>query len=672
MKRILTLCSLLFALCTHAQVNPSTLNYLSSIDDNMYMIIFDPDLAVGSQTNRVTIATLNDLWELTGSPCATDFTPTEVDSTNVDSHTFTGGFYTSSNGNVTLSLFGQINPTASGYATFSFSLPFTAEETIGTVIGNGFASNGVGNAFVDVLSGSANARLYFPDNTYTGTSYYSVTISFTTSNPDADCVIEGSGLSISGTPVANDYARFTDASTIEGRSYAEMRGDLGLVIGSDVQAYDTDLVIYAGITPSANVQSILGAANYSAVRGLLDLEAGTDFYSISAADAAFQPLDAELTAIAGLTSAADRLPYYTGSGTASLATFTSTARSLLDDASTTAMRTTLGLGSLATASTINNSNWSGTDLSVANGGTGASTLTGLLQGNGTGAITGGATINNSNWSGTDLGVTNGGTGLSAATAYAVITGGTTSTGAFQSVSGLGTSGQVLTSNGAGALPTWENNTAADLGNLEVTGGNIINPQTSVGGGVEILTQSETNARIRLKAQTDGSELGPTINLFSNTYTDVSARARDIELIAGSGAGQIRMQVGTSPSVQLEWILDDDANMGLGTESFGTNAYRVFAIANGTAPTTSPANQIQLYAEDVTSSSELKVRDEAGNVTTLSPHNFSKIPEGPSEEMAWSFYSERDGKYITVDMLKLARLIEELTGEKLVYTGKTEE
>ena len=52
-------------------------------------------------------------------------------------------------------------------------------------------------------------------------------------------------------------------------------------------------------------------------------------------------------------------------------------------------------------------------------------------------------------------VSGGGTGNATATAYAVQCGGTTSTGAHQSVASVGTSGQVLTSNGAGALPTFQ-------------------------------------------------------------------------------------------------------------------------------------------------------------------------------------------------------------------------
>ncbi len=52
-----------------------------------------------------------------------------------------------------------------------------------------------------------------------------------------------------------------------------------------------------------------------------------------------------------------------------------------------------------------------------------------------------------------LSVTSGGTGASSITAYSLISGGITSTGSLQTVS-PGTAGQVLTSAGANALPTW--------------------------------------------------------------------------------------------------------------------------------------------------------------------------------------------------------------------------
>lgn len=91
-----------------------------------------------------------------------------------------------------------------------------------------------------------------------------------------------------------------------------------------------------------------------------------------------------------------------------------------------------------------------------------------------------------------------------------------------------------------------------------------------------------------------------------------------------------------------------------------------ALANTNRPTSSPRNLVQLYAEDVSGSSELKVRDEAGNITTLSPHNFSVIGK-KSEPMAWSFYSENKHGKINVDMLRAIRLIESVTGEQLVHT-----
>lgn len=55
-------------------------------------------------------------------------------------------------------------------------------------------------------------------------------------------------------PNSGEFARFTGATTIEGRTPAETRADLDLEIGTDVQAYDADLTTWAGKTaPSGTV-----------------------------------------------------------------------------------------------------------------------------------------------------------------------------------------------------------------------------------------------------------------------------------------------------------------------------------------------------------------------------------------------------------------------------------
>jgi hypothetical protein len=68
-----------------------------------------------------------------------------------------------------------------------------------------------------------------------------------------------------------------------------------------------------------------------------------DVAGLAEAIAGRQPLDAELSALAGLASAADTLPFFTGSGAAALAAFGAFARSLVGAADAAAARSVLGL-----------------------------------------------------------------------------------------------------------------------------------------------------------------------------------------------------------------------------------------------------------------------------------------------------------------------------------------
>ena len=70
------------------------------------------------------------------------------------------------------------------------------------------------------------------------------------------------------------------------------------------------------------------------------------------------------------------------------------------------------------------------------------------------------------------------------------------------------------------------------------------------------------------------------------------------------------------------------------------------------------NRAAIYAKDVSSSAEVFVRDEAGNVTQISPHN---------TEGEWTYYSENSitGKRFKVNMEKMIRRLEEITGEDFI-------
>lgn len=131
----------------------------------------------------------------------------------------------------------------------------------------------------------------------------------------------------------------TARSLLDDASTSAMRTTLGLTIGTDVQAYNAGLADIAGLAKTDSNIIVGNGTNWVAESGAtartsLGLTIGTDV----------QAYDAELAAIAGLVSAADRLPYFTGVGTAALATFTSYARTLLATASAAAARTALGLG----------------------------------------------------------------------------------------------------------------------------------------------------------------------------------------------------------------------------------------------------------------------------------------------------------------------------------------
>lgn len=151
-----------------------------------------------------------------------------------------------------------------------------------------------------------------------------------------------------------DGAVIGPASVTDGHAalFDGATGKLLKSAGFAPQPLDASLTAFAALTTAANKgiyftgadapatfdltaagRALLDDADAAAQRSTLGLVIGTDV----------QAYDAELAAIAGLTSAADRVPYFTGSGAAALATFTTAGRALVDDADASAQLSTLGV-----------------------------------------------------------------------------------------------------------------------------------------------------------------------------------------------------------------------------------------------------------------------------------------------------------------------------------------
>lgn len=190
----------------------------------------------------------------------------------------------------------------------------------------------------------------------------------------------------------------------------------------------------------------------------------------------------------------------------------------------------------------------------------------VIDNSGTGKITTGV------WNGTAVDVAHGGTGDTSLTAYAVLCGGTTSTNPVQSIASVGTAGQVLTSNGAGALPTFQ--AASASGAITTITGNSGGAESpTAGGNFNILgTGSITVA---------GSANTETVQLTGLTNHNVligagTATITNVAPSATSGVPLISQGAAADPAFGTAVV----AGGGTGATSFNTNG----AVISGTSST----------------------------------------------------------------------------------------